>query len=209
MNKKAILQYLGYQKEVDEQINRLIDECIQEVQEISHFKVITREFTLKHQPLCISELNLLFNSKDLDVYFQECSRCIVIACTLGIQIDRKMKYYEHIDMTKAVIFDAVSNRYLEECCDEYEKNFHLKERTFRFAPGYGDLPLSLNIPLSRVLQTDKKIGLSINDGGLFIPMKSMLGIIGIGKSFQKTCLSCIRKEQCELRKEGLRCYVKD
>ena len=81
--------------------------------------------------------------------------------------------------------------------------------TFRFAPGYGDLPLKLNIPLSQLLKIDKEIGVFINDGGLFIPMKSMLGIIGLGRACQKTCLSCIRKEQCELRKGGLRCYVKD
>ena len=48
--------------------------------------------------------------------------------------------------------------------------------TFRFAPGYGDLPLALNKPLSRVLQIDKKIGVTLSAGGLFIPMKSMLGI---------------------------------
>jgi len=209
MNKKAILHYLGIQKEADDKTNVLIDECIKEVQEIAHFKVVTREFDLKHQPLCIQEMDLLLESKDLAFYFQECQKCLVIACTLGIQIDRKIKYYEHIDMAKAIVFDAVSSRYLEECCDDYEKTLNLGIHTFRFAPGYGDLPLALNIPLSRVLQIDKKIGVSINDGGLFIPMKSMLGIIGIGKSFQKTCLSCIRKEYCELRKGGTRCYVTD
>lgn len=209
MNRQAILQYLGCHGEVDEKTNALINECIQEVQEVAHFKVIAREFALAHQPLCILELDLLLNSKDLEFYFQDCSKCLVIACTLGIQIDRRIKYYEHIDMAKAIVFDAVSSRYLEECCDDYEKTLNLGVHTFRFAPGYGDLPLSLNIPLSRVLQIDKKIGVSINSGGLFIPMKSMLGIIGIGKAFEKTCLSCIRKEQCELRKGGTRCYVKD
>lgn len=209
MNRKAILQYLGCYGEGDAKTHAFIDECIQEVQELAHFKAVTRVFDLEHYPLSIQELDLLFESKDLEFYFQECSKCLVIACTLGVQIDRKIKYYEHIDMAKAIVFDAVSSRYLEECCDDYEKTLDLGAHTFRFAPGYGDLPLSLNIPLSRVLQMDKKLGVSINDGGLFIPMKSMLGIIGIGKSYQKTCLSCVRKGQCQLRKGGLRCYVID
>lgn len=209
MNKEKILQYLRYQGHVDIQTNELIDECIEEVRELSHFKAVTKEFELNHHPLCIPELDLLFHSQDLDFHFQECSKCLIIACTLGIQIDRKIKYYQHIDMAKAVVFDAVSSYYLEKCCDDYEKTLNLGLHTFRFAPGYGDLPLALNIPLSQVLQIDKKIGVSINDGGLFIPMKSMLGIIGLGKEYQKTCLSCIRKEQCELRKGGVRCYVKD
>lgn len=209
MNKKAILNYLGIYSNVDDKTNQLIDECIKEVKEIAHFKVIAQEFSLKHQPLGIKELQLDFDSQDLEFYFQDCDRCLVIACTLGIQIDRKIKYYEHIDMAKAVIFDAVSSRYLEECCDEYENDLKLGVHTYRFAPGYGDLALSLNIPLSKVLQIDKKIGVSINDGGLFVPMKSMLGIIGIGKKIEKSCLSCLRKETCVIRRGGHRCYVRD
>ena len=209
MNKKAILQYLQYFGEVDKKTMLLIDECIEEVTQLSHFKVTYQKYHLLHQPLMIQELNLALESHDLDFYFQDCHHCIVIACTLGIEIDRKIKYYEHIDMAKAVVFDAVSSRYLEECCDEYEKTLNLPIYTFRFAPGYGDLPLSLNKPLSHALQVDKRIGISMNDGGLFIPMKSMLGIIGIGATQKKSCLSCIRKENCQLRQGGQRCYVKD
>ena len=69
--------------------------------------------------------------------------------------------------------------------------------------------LVLNKTLSRVLNVHKKIGVTLSQSGLFIPMKSMLGIIGIGKSQQKSCMSCVRKESCELRKGGQRCYVKD
>ena len=209
MNKKAILQYLNWSGELDDKHQQLIDECILEVSKIAHFKVVHQQFSLSHQPLMITELKMTIDSRDLDFYFQNCHQCLVIACTLGIGIDRQIKYYEHIDMAKAIVFDAVSNRYLEECCDAYEKTLDLPVHTFRFAPGYGDLPLSYNISLSRVLQIDKKIGVSINKGGLFLPMKSMLGIIGIGDNQEKSCMSCIRKDDCLLRKGGQRCYVKD
>lgn len=209
MNKKAILQYLNCPQDVDEKTQILIDECIDEVKQYAHFKVTYQQFTLTHHPLMIKELELPVLSQDLEFYFKDCYQCMIIACTLGIQIDRQIKYYEHIDMAKAVVFDAVSSRYLEECCDDFEKSLNLGKHTFRFAPGYGDLPLTLNIPLSRVLQIDKKLGVSINKGGLFVPMKSMLGIIGMGATNQKSCLSCIRKQNCELRKGGQRCYVKD
>lgn len=209
MNKKVILQYLQCFGEVDKKTMTLIDECIQEVIQISHFKVTYQKYHLSQQPIMIKELNLIIESQDLSFYFRDCHECIVIACTLGIEIDRKIKYYEHIDMAKAIVFDAVSSRYLEECCDEYEKTLNFSTHTFRFAPGYGDLPLSLNKPLSQALQVDKYIGVSINNGGLFIPMKSMLGIIGIGTSQKKSCLSCIRKDNCQFRQGGQRCYVND
>lgn len=209
MNKKAILQYLNIYTEADEKTLSLIDECIQEVREIACFKVTYQYFHLEHHPLKIKELDLCLDSKDLEYHFKLCHECIVIACTLGIEIDRRIKYYEHYDMAKAVVFDAISSRYLEECCDEYEKSLNLKMHTYRFAPGYGDVPLSLNISLSKVLQTDKKLGMAHNQGGLFVPMKSMLGIIGIGNVNQKSCLSCIRQNDCSLRKAGVRCYVID
>lgn len=209
MNKKYILQYLRIHGEVDQWTNQLIDECVKEVKEIAHFKATAQKYTLRHHPLKIKELDLLLDSQDLEFYFRNCQSCLVVACTLGIQIDRTIKYYEHIHMSKAVVFDAVSSRYLEECCDEYEKSLNLGQHTFRFAPGYGDLPLALNYPLSQALKIDKVLGTSINKGGLLIPMKSMIGIIGIGDNGQKSCFSCIRKEDCELRKGGQRCYVND
>lgn len=209
MNKKAILQYLNCISDVDEKTNTLIDECIDEVKQYAYFKAVHMPFSLNHQPLMIKELKLLLSSEDLEFYFKDCHQCIVIACTLGVQIDRQIKYYEHVDMAKAVVFDAVSSRYLEECCDEYEQKMNLGVHTFRFAPGYGDLPIQLNIYLSRVLQIDKKLGVSINSGGLFVPMKSMLGIIGLGATMHKSCVSCLRKDKCELRKGGQRCYVID
>lgn len=209
MNKKAVLEYLNIFKEVDDKTDLLIEECMKDVVQKANFKVIYQTFSLLHNPLTIKELNLILDSKDLQFYFENCNQCIVIACTLGIEVDRYIKYLEHLDMAKAVVFDAVSSRYLEECCDQYEKSLSLSTHTFRFAPGYGDLSIELNVPLSKVLQIYKTIGVSINNGGLFIPMKSMLGIIGIGDRKQKSCLSCIRKKDCTLRKGNQRCYVID
>jgi hypothetical protein len=104
--------------------------------------------------------------------------------------------------------DAIASSYLEYLLDEYEKTLDLNERTYRFAPGYGDVPLSLNIPLSKVLDIYKTIGVSYTSGGLFIPQKSMLGFIGIGKSNKlKHCGHCIRKKECLLRKENKRCWI--
>lgn len=209
MNNAIVLQYLNCFDEGDERTNQLIDECLLEVKQIAYFKVTYQIFDFIHHPLTLKDINIKLESSDLEFYFEDCQKCLVIACTLGVDIDRRIKYYEHIDMAKAVVFDAVSSRYLEECCDEYEKTLNLKKHTFRFAPGYGNIPIELNKELGRILKIDKTIGVSINEGGLFIPMKSMLAMIGIGETHKKSCLSCIRKESCQLRKGGQRCYERD
>lgn len=209
MNKDHILHYLQYDGKVDEKTNQYIDECIKEVETMAQFKACIMPYHLLHDPLKIKELDLLLESTDLSFYFQDIDECYIIACTLGIEIDRKIKYYEHINMTKALIFDATSNHYLEACCDAYEKTLGYQSYTYRFAPGYGDVPLHLNQTFFKVLDCHKKLGLSINQGGLLVPMKSMIGIVGIGKNIKKTCLSCIRKDYCSLRRGGTRCYVID
>ena len=209
MNKQTIRHYLHASTIMDEYSEHLIDECIEEVQKYAQFKVVYQIFHLSHQPLMLEEIQFPLSSQDLAFYLQDCQECMIIACTLGVLIDRQMKYYEHIDMSKAIVFDAVSNAYLEECCDQYEKTLGYQSYTFRLAPGYGDIPLDLNKTFASLLQMDKKLGVSFNASGLMIPMKSMIGIIGLGKNLKKTCLSCVRKESCELRKGGQRCYVKD
>lgn len=53
--------------------------------------------------------------------------------------------------------------------EEYEKKgLYL---TDRFSPGYGDLPIGLQSEICRVLQTDKRLGLTVNSGNMLIPSK--------------------------------------
>ena len=207
MNRNNIYHYLNI-KNTDDLSEQLIIECEKEVKEFALFKVGYKKFHLLHNPIKIKELDLELNSSDLENHLINCDECIVIVCTLGLEIDKRIKYYEHINMSKAVVFDAVSNAYLEELCDRYQETLDLGVHTFRFAPGYGDIPLGLNRILAKELNISK-LGIYMNKSDLFIPMKSMLGIIGIGVKVEKNCLSCVRKENCELRKEGQRCYVID
>ena len=135
MNKQLIRHYLQAQTVMDQATEQFIDECIHEVQTIAQFKAVYQIYHLSHHPLMLKEVNIPLVSDDLKLYFKDCHECCIIACTLSTMIDRQLKYYEHIDMHKAVVFDAVSNAYLEECCDDFEKTLDFKERTFRLAPG--------------------------------------------------------------------------
>ncbi len=43
-----------------------------------------------------------------------------MAATLGSEVDRKILYYEKVNMTKAVILDACATTAIEEYCDFIE-----------------------------------------------------------------------------------------
>ena len=62
-------------------------------------------------------------------------------------------------MSSAVIYDALASSYLEYLTDEYEESLNLGEHTFRFAPGYGDIPIKLNYIILDALSISKKIGI--------------------------------------------------
>lgn len=208
MFKADALRYLGYVKgSVDPKIESLIDECILEIQTLANPTFIHQSFTLSHNPLVINELNLTIEYSDLVDLFDSCDKCLIVACSLGIDVDKKLRYYSKIDMTKMTILDAVASSYIEHVCDNFEAKLNLSLRTFRFCPGYGNVPLSLNKTLANALNTSKHIGLTVQDNDIMLPQKSMIGIIGIGDNkMKKHCFSCIKKNDCEFRKVGQRCY---
>ena len=52
--------------------------------------------------------------------FDSCNKVVVIACSLGIEVDKMLRYYAMIDMTKMTVLDALASSYLEAKCDEFE-----------------------------------------------------------------------------------------
>ena len=210
MIKANALKYLGYlDDQVDERTNALLEECLQELQQFTP-KFMYQIYTLTHQPLMIKELNLVIDYPDLIDLFDSCNQVVVIACTLGLPLDQKLRYYSKIDLTKMTIMDALASSYIEAKCDEFEAKQNFGKRTFRFCPGYGNVPLELNQALVRALSCDKHIGLTVQSNNLLLPQKSMIGLIGLGdEKLTKHCFSCINKENCIYRKRGQRCYKKD
>ena len=206
MIKETALHYLGYDHQIiSDEINQLLDECIEEVKKRSTFKAISATFTYKDNE--IVELQLPLDSIDTKIYFEGCDHIMVTAYTLGIEIERYLRLLSKTDMTKGLIMDSVASAYLEFKADEYDQNIH-EPRTYRFAPGYGDLSIEINKVLYHALDLSKYLGITLTDTGLFLPQKTMLCLIGIGKeNLKKSCGSCIKIKDCFLRKENKRCWI--
>ena len=209
--KENALKYLGYQgQNINHSIACLIDECLEEIHKMASFKVVYKTFPLSFKPLFIKEANIDINYPDLNDLLAYCHDVVIIACTLGIQVDKRSKYYSHIDMTKMTIFDAIASSYLEAKCDEYERIHIIGKRTFRFCPGYGNVPIELNMELARVVDSYRKIGLTVQDSHILLPQKSMIGLIGLGdNSPKKSCKNCLNIKNCDFRKRGQTCYKID
>ena len=210
MIKENALKYLGYlDNQVDSNTEILLNEFLKELEQVTP-KFMYRIYTLTHHPLTIKELNLTINYPDLIDLFDSCDRIVIIACTLGLQLDQQLRYYSKINLTKMTVMDALASSYIEIKCDEYEAKQNFGKRTFRFCPGYGNVPLELNKNLANALNCSKHIGLTVQESNLLLPQKSMIGLIGLGdEKLTKHCFSCVNKENCMYRKRGQRCYKKD
>lgn len=194
--KTNIYSYLNY-KNIDKsnEIDLLIEESLDEVKKLSRFKYVYQEFDylldfLHHE----SYINLL----------NGCKSYYLVGMTLGVDIEKRIKYYSHKDMSKMVIMDACASAYLEYLSDQYEKNIS-DDLTYRFCPGYQGTDFKDIKYIYDILKLNK-IGIELLDSYLMIPQKTMVGIIGKGKKVKKNCGNCLMEGKCQYIKEGRKCY---
>lgn len=108
-----------------------------------------------------------------------------MAATLGSKVDRKILYYEKVNMTKAVILDACATTSIEEYCDFIENEIKKEvvedelNINWRYSPGYGDLDISIQRNLLKSLDAERTMGLTVSSHNILIPRKSVTAIIGI------------------------------
>ncbi len=200
----AYLNWHGQWQDLTSAQRNAMENGLENVRKFADFRVRTARYTLKNQTL--EELSLFLPGEDLRHYLDGCEQVLLIASTLGLRLEQRLRRLHYLDMAAAVLEDALASALLEFQTDDYQQRLHLGPHTARLAPGYGDIPLALNLPFSQALAIES-IGMSLSGNYLFIPQKSMLGLIGIGQELQKkSCGHCIRKAECSLRRSGLRCY---
>lgn len=217
--REEVLRYLGHKssQKIDDNINNLIDECIEETKKIINPKFVFAEYTktLIDDGVKIDGTNLILEGNDIREHLKSAKKVVLMAVTLGNNIEQKTRLYERINLTKAVILDSCATTAVEEICDkieEYVKEEALKEDlgiTFRYSPGYGDLPLDVQKNFVNTLRADKTIGLTVSENNLLMPRKSVTAIIGlIPKDMEvkkRGCEVCKNYENCSFRKEGKSC----
>lgn len=190
-----ILRYAGA-KEPTPEIEKLIDECIFEVEGKLTYKVCYGHF-----PLSFMETK----SEKLAKNLLGCKSFVLFAATVGIELDRLISKYGKISPSKALIFQAIGAERIESLCDEFcrfaETEYgHTKPR---FSPGYGDFPLEVQKDFFRILEPGKRIGLTLNESMLMTPSKSVTAIIGITddncKESSHNCRDC-NKTDCIYRR---------
>lgn len=147
-----------------------------------------------------------FASKNLARHLQGCRQLVVLAATLGSNADIVLRRLSLLNVAEAAAAQAVCAALIESYCDEVQleiaaavQSLHLKAR---FSPGYGDWQLQDQRKLLALVDCGKKIGLTLTDGYMLTPVKSVTAVIGLtaaGVEKIVKCQSCA-KQDCEFRR---------
>lgn len=154
-----------------------------------------------------------FPGEDLARHLAGCRTAVLFAVTLGQESEELFRRAQSGDMALAVTLDAAASALTESCCDlaetEIQKAFPDRYFTFRFSPGYGDLPLSVQRDMIRLLNAERLIGLTVSPSDMLLPQKSVTAILGVSDAelpkARRGCALCRMREQCQYRKAGEHC----
>lgn len=214
LSDEEVMHFIGNAKgNPDENMLRDLEEMKQKVLSCSTPRYVMRELPLQNHQL--QGVDLKLQGKDIQRLLKECHSCILLAVTLGNQIDAEMKRLQLKDMGKAFMFDCCASAAIEHVCDElqlgFEECYHKRGQyiTDRYSCGYGDLPLTIQQDFLKVLDASKRAGIYANENYVLHPMKSVTAIIGIADTIQpailRGCAYCSLKETCVYKKGGVTC----
>ena len=205
------IRYLGVKKgAADAGICALVERSFQELEKEAEPRSVCRIFELRE---CGEETvqigTLKIQSRSLSRNLKNCGRAILFGATLGIGVDRLISRTGITDMARSVALQACAAAYLEEYCDRRQEEIGRgleKEGGYlrpRFSPGYGDFDIRYQEPIMRMLDCAKMIGLSMTDGCMMTPTKSVTAVIGVSPVKERCpvqgCEACGR-DDCPYRR---------
>ena len=209
---KEALRYLGYGRNPgEERTLELIRQSFEELEGLREERIVwRREPVTVREPDQVETAGMDIRSRGLARNLKGCLEVILVAATLGTRTDLLLRRSSRTDMTRAVILQACAAARLEEYLDAWqeERKKELEEEGLylrpRFSPGYGDFSIHHQKALLQRLEASKRIGLTMTDGYMLTPSKSVTALAGI--SLEETachrqgCESC-GKIDCAYRRE--------
>lgn len=176
----------------------------------------TQELLLVAQPLCVYTVlphldntigGYTYTSQGLQRHLQDCEQVVVLAVTLGADVDRQVEsLFAQDEYTMGLLVNAAATTMIEQAAD-YLTDFLCRSKFSklgcslgsRFSPGYSDWELEEQqsfFPLTQGVQ----IGIELTAACSLNPKKSITAVMPVlhKTDSKKTCISCTQA-QCEFR----------
>lgn len=197
-------RYIGGKGEPEENILKVMKACEKDVIEAAEPKYIYRFFDIEicDDGVYLPECDLKLLGNDIKNHLNGCFKACLFCATISNKVDMLIRRLEISDLTAALCSDALASVCIERVCDAVGREICEKMPgtypTFRFSPGYGDLPISVQRNFLNVLNAQKWTGLTVSESGIMLPRKSVTAIIGFSNQpLSQKHRGC---EMCKLNK---------
>ena len=177
---REVLRYCRA-RSADDGLNALIEACVQEAKDVLSYKVCY--CTL---PVSVGETNVDFgfavaDSADLAACLKGMTEAVIFCATVGMGIDRLTNKYAALSPSRALVFQALGTERVEALanafCEDIKADFC--KSSPRFSPGYGDLSVEFQRTIFQELSITKNLGVTLSDGIMMSPTKSVTAIVGV------------------------------
>lgn len=188
IDKKEALQYMRSSNSSDHRLDLLAENAINQATEVAKPKACYYKTPIEIKG---NKINFGFEtviSSSLAKSLENCSFAYLFSATIGVDFDRLLNKQLITSPSNALALDATGSAAIEGVCNSVcdflakESNSILRPR---FSPGYGDLDISFQKSLINVLDANRKIGLSLTQGLMLTPIKSVTAIVGIPNNKQE------------------------
>lgn len=231
INTETIYQYLGLQsgspllheEAGDLRLADQIGRCRQTVLEASRIRCVYRILPMSLIGLDSDDADaantpeICLHGRDIARLLEGCDEAVLMALTLGVEVEKVLMRTEVTDMSDALVMDVCASSAVEAAADDFELQLSgelLPESRFltnRFSPGYGDFELSHQRPILELLNASRAAGITLTPTSLMVPRKSVTAVMGIcRRSREKVlggCTRCPLKTKCSYRSHNLRCFI--
>ncbi len=178
-------RYMGVKGEPDDTVRKLIGQADETARKNIAPKYVYRVSSTEPfgNGVRLAELGLILTGSDIKKHLSGCGKAVVFAATLSSQADKLIRQAGVSDVADALAMDCVCSALIEQVCDKAEEEIFREVkaayRTWRFSPGYGDLPIDLQEDLLKALNAQRRIGLTVTAENIMMPSKSVTAVIGI------------------------------
>lgn len=211
-----ILRYMGCPPEkADAATRALAEDCAGEVLRVMSPRWTYRVLPLDFVPGGVRLGELLLPGASLKRHLAGCGRAVLLAATLGAGTDALIRRAERADLARALALDCAAAAAVEALCDGAERElrslFPGCSFPYRYSPGYGDLPLTVQGELLALLDAPRRLGLTAAPSSILLPRKSVTAILGVSQgpveARERSCLGCAAYGGCSYRKSGGHCGI--
>ena len=217
LDPEEVLRYMGCPPDrADPELREQVQQAIAQV-----LGQITPRWTWRPFGLSFEEegvrlsCGLLLPGRDLKAHLEGCDRAVLFCATLGAQTDALIRRAQGGDLLRGLALDCAADAAVEELCDQAELEIRGRfpgcHFPFRYSPGYGDLPLTLQGELLDLLDAPRRVGLTASPSSILIPRKSVTALLGVSPhpvpARTRSCLDCPGRRTCQYRKSGGHCGI--